>query len=136
MSIGSEPHTSLNVHPDGRVEIADFPRWISFKRGALITGIVGIVIQPWRLIADPQAYIFSWLSGYRGGLGSIAGVMIVDYWLIRKENLNLIDLYLLDGDYRYTNGWNLPAVPATVAGCAAAWIGIVWQPARILYDYS
>lgn len=113
-----------------------FPKWISFKRGALITGIVGILIQPWRLIADPQAYIFSWLLGYGGGLGSIAGVMIVDYWLIRKKNLNLIDLYLVDGEYRYTNGWNLKAVLATVAGCAAAWIGIVWPPARILYDYS
>lgn len=113
-----------------------FPKWISFNRGALITGIVGILIQPWRLIADPQAYIFSWLLGYGGGLGSIAGVMIVDYWLIRKTNLNLIDLYLLDGEYRYTNGWNLKAVLATVAGCATAWIGIVWQPARILYDYS
>jgi Cytosine/uracil/thiamine/allantoin permeases len=113
-----------------------FPKWISFKRGALITGIVGILIQPWRLIADPQAYIFKWLLGYGGGLGSIAGVMIVDYWVIRKKNLNLIDLYLLDGDYRYTNGWNLRAVLATVAGCATAWIGVVWEPARILYDYS
>jgi nucleobase:cation symporter-1, NCS1 family len=113
-----------------------FPKWISFKRGALITGIVGILIQPWRLIADPQAYIFSWLLGYGGGLGSIAGVMIVDYWLIRKKNLNLVDLYLLDGEYRYTNGWNLHAVSATVAGCLAAWIGLIWSPARILYDYS
>ena len=53
-----------------------FPRWISFRTGGLITGIVGILMQPWKLLADPSGYIFSWLLGYSGGLGSIAGVLI------------------------------------------------------------
>src|SRR5215510_6486505 len=76
-----------------------FPRWITFRRGGLITGLVGILMQPWRLLADPQGYIFKWLLGYSGGLGSIAGVLIADYWLIRHKKLNLQDLYLRQGDY-------------------------------------
>src|SRR4029079_223094 len=53
-----------------------FPKWISFRTGGLITGIIGILMQPWRLLADPSGYIFAWLVGYSGGLGSIAGVLI------------------------------------------------------------
>ena len=74
-----------------------FPRAISFKTGGLITGILGIAIMPWRLLADPSGYIFTWLLGYSGGLGSIAGVLIADYWIVRKQQLRLEDLYLPDG---------------------------------------
>ena len=55
------------------------------------------LMQPWRLLADPSGYIFTWLLGYSGGLGSIAGVMIVDYWIVRKKQLVLGDLYRTDG---------------------------------------
>jgi len=78
-----------------------FPRWISFRTGGLITGIIGILMQPWRLLADPSGYIFSWLGGYSGGLASIAGVLIIDYWIVRKKSLELGDLYRVRGDYAY-----------------------------------
>ncbi|HTL45794.1 MAG TPA: NCS1 family nucleobase:cation symporter-1 [Vicinamibacterales bacterium] len=113
-----------------------FPRAISFKTGGLITGILGILIQPWRLLADPSGYIFVWLLGYSGGLGSIAGVLIADYWIVRKQRLDLEDLYLADGAYRYTSGWHMPGVIATLAGCAAAWAGLVIPPLRPVYDYA
>jgi nucleobase:cation symporter-1, NCS1 family len=113
-----------------------FPRAISFKTGGLLTGIVGILIQPWRLLADPSGYIFVWLLGYSGGLGSIAGVLIVDYWIVRKRRLELEDLYLPDGAYRYTSGWHMPGVVATLAGCAAAWAGLVIPALRPVYDYG
>jgi nucleobase:cation symporter-1, NCS1 family len=113
-----------------------FPRAISFKTGGLITGIVGILIQPWRLLADPSGYIFTWLLGYSGGLGSIAGVLIADYWIVRKTELRLEDLYLPDGAYRYTAGWHAPGVIATLAGCAAAWAGLVIPALRPVYDYA
>ena len=83
-----------------------FPRLITFKTGGLITGIIGIVMQPWRLLADPTGYIFTWLLGYSGGLGSIAGVLIADYWIVRRRELRLEDLYLPEGAYRYRRGWN------------------------------
>jgi len=78
-----------------------FPRWISFRTGGLITGVIGILMQPWRLLADPSGYIFVWLGGYSGGLASIAGVLIVDYWLVRQKKLALGDLYRLRGEYAY-----------------------------------
>jgi NCS1 family nucleobase:cation symporter-1 len=113
-----------------------FPKVISFRTGGLITGIVGILMQPWRLLADPSGYIFSWLVGYSGGLGSIAGVLIADYWLVRGKRLELGDLYRKQGVYSYNGGWNWRAVAATLIGCALAWIGLVVPPLRPLYDYA
>jgi len=109
------------------------PRWISFRTGGLITGIIGILMQPWRLLADPKGYIFAWLVGYSGGLGSIAGVLIADYWIVRRRRLDLADLYLPNGRYA---GWNPAAVIATLVGCALAWGGLVIPALRPLYDYA
>jgi NCS1 family nucleobase:cation symporter-1 len=113
-----------------------FPRWISFRLGGLITGIIGILMQPWRLLADPSNYIFTWLQGYSGGLGSIAGVLIADYWFVRGKNLALGDLYRKKGAYTYSSGWNWRAVVATIVGCALAWIGLVVPSLKPLYDYA
>jgi NCS1 family nucleobase:cation symporter-1 len=113
-----------------------FPKWISFRTGGLITGILGIIMQPWRLIADPSGYIFDWLVAYSGGLGSIAGVLIADYWLIRDRNLALPDLYRETGEYRYAKGWNWRAVAATVIACFFAWIGRFVPSLKPLYDYA
>ncbi|MCI0390662.1 MAG: NCS1 family nucleobase:cation symporter-1 [Acidobacteria bacterium] len=113
-----------------------FPHWISFRTGGLITGIIGIVIQPWNLLADPSLYIFTWLVGYSGGLGSIAGVLIVDYWLVRNKQLVLGDLYRTQGAYTYAGGWNWRAIVATVLGCALAWGGLIVPAMRPLYDYG
>jgi len=110
-----------------------FPRYVSFKTGGLITGILGIVIQPWKLLADASGYIFTWLLGYSGGLGSIAGVLIADYWLVRRRELKLEDLYLTDGAY---GGWNWRAIGATAVGCALAWGGLVIPALKPLYDYA
>jgi NCS1 family nucleobase:cation symporter-1 len=113
-----------------------FPRVITFRLGGLITGILGIIMQPWRLLADPSGYVFQWLGGYAGGLGSIAGVLIADYWLIRRKHLELADLYKPRGIYTYAGGWNWRAVAATLLGCALAWGGLVIPPLRPLYDYA
>jgi NCS1 family nucleobase:cation symporter-1 len=110
-----------------------FPRFISFKTGGLITGLLGIAIQPWRLLADPSGYIYTWLLGYSGGLGSIAGVLVVDYWLVRRRELRLEDLYLTDGEY---GGWNMRAIGATAVGCFLAWGGFVIPVLKPLYDYA
>ena len=120
-----------------------FPKLISFRTGGLITGITGILMQPWRLLADPSGYIFTWLVGYSGGLGSIAGVLIVDYWLVRNKRLELGDLYRTRGVYSYNGGWNWRAVVATLVGCSLAWggpilarFGVVVPPLQMLYDYG
>jgi NCS1 family nucleobase:cation symporter-1 len=110
-----------------------FPRYVSFKTGGLVTGLLGIAIQPWRLLADPSGYIYTWLLGYSGGLGSLAGVLIADYWILRRRELQLEDLYLPHGVYQ---GWNWRAIAATAIGCALAWGGLVVPVLRPLYDYA
>ncbi len=113
-----------------------WPKRIDFKTGGLITGILGVLIMPWRLLSDASAYIFDWLLVYSGGLGSIAGVMIVDYWIIRKTELNLRDLYAVEGEYTYQGGWNRAAVAATLFGCFAAWGGKVFPVMAPLVPYG
>jgi len=83
------------------------PRHISFKQGGLITAVIGILIMPWKLVADPSGYIFTWLIGYSALLGPIAGIMIADYYLIRKTNLDVAGLYQKNGPYTYTGGFSL-----------------------------
>jgi len=113
-----------------------FPRWITFRTGGLLTGVFGLLMQPWKFLEDPHGYIFQWLLGYSGGLGSIAGVLVCDYWLVRKKKLDLADLYLNEGEYKYSNGWNWIAVIATILGCIAAWIGAMVPSLKIFYDYA
>ncbi len=110
-----------------------WPEKISFKTGGLITGVIGVCMMPWRLLADPSGYIFKWLLGYSGGLGSIAGVLIVDYWIVRERRLLLEDLYLVEGRYK---GVRAAGVVATLLGCTAAWIGLIVPALRPLFDYA
>jgi NCS1 family nucleobase:cation symporter-1 len=94
------------------------PRRISFRMGGYLTGLIGILIFPWKLMADPHGFIFLWLIGYSALLGSLAGVMICDYFLIRKTRLHLTDLFRFDGRYRQ---WN-----------ATAWIALGLSLAPVL----
>lgn len=94
-----------------------WPRVINFKRGGIITGIIGILIFPWKLYTDLSNYIFTWLIGYSALLGSIAGVMIVDYYIIRRLRLKPDDLYREDGAYSFGgSGFNWRALVAIAAG--------------------
>jgi NCS1 family nucleobase:cation symporter-1 len=95
-----------------------WPKRISFRTGGLITGILGIAIQPWKLIADPTGYIFKWLVAYSSLLGAIGGILIADYFLLRHTRLDLKGLYHKDGPYWYTRGFNAIAIFALVAGIA------------------
>lgn len=92
------------------------PKYIDFKKGGLITGIVGILMMPWKLLADPTGYIFTWLIGYSALLGPIAGIILVDYFVIRRTNLSLKDLYQRSGAYSYSKGYNPKAITALTLG--------------------
>jgi NCS1 family nucleobase:cation symporter-1 len=113
------------------------PKHVSFKTGGLITGIVGILMVPWKLQEDPDGYIYKWLLGYSGGLGSIGGVLIADYWIIRRTRLHIADLYRRDGRYgKDPGGVSAPAIVATVTGCLLSWIGTVVPALKGLFDYA
>lgn len=123
------------------------PNKIDFRKGGYITGIIGILIFPWKLIADPSGYIFNWLIAYSSLLGPVGGIMIADYFFIRRQNLNLNDLYKEKGEYTYTGGFNKCAVIALILGILPnvpgflTTVGLVCQdcvPAWIsdLYNYA
>ena len=92
------------------------PKYISFRTGGLITALIGIVSFPWVLFNNVGAYIFTWLVGYGSLLGAIGAVMIMDYWIVRRRQLDLAELYKLDGRYSYSGGWNWKAIAAVLIG--------------------
>jgi nucleobase:cation symporter-1, NCS1 family len=112
------------------------PRRISFRTGGLITGVVGLMVMPWKLLNDYSSYIFGWLVGYAALLGPIAGIMIADYFVVRRAELDVDDLYLRGGAYEYSGGVNYRAMIALVVGVAVALVGLVVPNLRWLYDYS
>jgi NCS1 family nucleobase:cation symporter-1 len=112
------------------------PRRISFRTGGLITCVMGIVMQPWKLMANYGSYIFGWLVGYSGFLGPIAGVLICDYFVIRHKNLSPQDLYQRGGRYEYSHGVNGQAIVALAAGAGVAFVGLFVPALRVLYNYA
>jgi NCS1 family nucleobase:cation symporter-1 len=112
------------------------PKHITFVKGGLITAVLGIVMMPWKLLSDYSAYIFGWLIGYSSFLGPIAGILICDYFIIRKKYLNAKDLYDPDGEYAYKNGFNIKAIIALAAGVFVALIGLIIPSLVLLYDYA
>ena len=96
-----------------------FPRKISFKMGGTITGILGIIICPWWLMND-IAGILILVSGF---LGPVLGIMLCDYFFIRKKRIQLADLYKEDGAYSYSNGFNMKAMFSLLFGIGAA---LIW----------
>ncbi len=112
------------------------PRWISFRTGGLITCVVGILMQPWKLLANYGSYIFGWLVGYSGFLGPIAGVLICDYFVLRKKIILVEDLYQRRGFYEFSGGFNWSAIAALAAGAGVAFVGLAYPPLRVLYNYA
>ena len=123
------------------------PSKINFKTGGYITGIIGILIMPWKLIADPSGYIFTWLIAYSGLLGPIGGIMIVDYYLINKKSLEVDDLYKLEGKYTFSRGFNiiaiialflgvLPIIPGFLIQIKAIEKEIIWNWLAEMYNYA
>ncbi len=122
-----------------------FPKKITFAVGGLITGIIGIAIQPWRLYSDPNIYIFAWLGFYGGLLGAVAGVLVAGYWVVNRTELNLRDLYTERGVYWFNGGWNWRALVATLVGAVLSVGGAYGGPfpadglipfLKPLYDYN
>ncbi|HEX8130228.1 MAG TPA: NCS1 family nucleobase:cation symporter-1 [Pyrinomonadaceae bacterium] len=94
------------------------PKLISYVMGGLITAVIGVLMMPWKLMSEMSAYIFTWLVGYSGLMGAIAGILICDYWVLRRQRLDLHDLFQLQGRYTYTKGFNLRALVALFAAIA------------------
>jgi len=90
------------------------PRRITYVTGGLITAVIGIVMMPWKLYSDAAAYIFTWLIGYSSLMGALGGILIADYWIVKRQQLDLRDLFAVEGRYTYSNGVNWRAIAALV----------------------
>jgi nucleobase:cation symporter-1, NCS1 family len=113
-----------------------WPRRISFRTGGVLTCLIGVLMQPWRLLASYGNYVSGWLVGYSGFLGPVAGILICDYFVRRKKILIPQDLYRRGGVYEFSRGINWKAILALAAGSAVAFVGLVYAPLRALYDYA
>ena len=113
-----------------------WPRKISFRTGGVITCLMGIALMPWKLLANYNTFILGWLGGYAAFLGPLAGIMICDYFVIRKRVLLVEDLYLRNGIYEYSRGFNWRAILALAVGAGTALVGLIAPSVRVLYDYS
>ncbi len=94
------------------------PKRISYVMGGLITAVIGILMMPWQLMSSMGAYIFTWLIGYSGLMGAIGGILICDYWLIRKRRIELPELFKTGGRYSYGSGFNWRAIVALISAIA------------------
>lgn len=94
------------------------PSMFTFRRGALLTALLGIAFQPWRLLRSSESFVYTWLVGYSALLGPIGGIVLADYYLIQRTNLSIKDLYTLSprGEYFYSRGYNLVAIVALIIG--------------------
>jgi NCS1 family nucleobase:cation symporter-1 len=121
-----------------------WPKRIDFRRGGYITGVIGILMQPWKLVADPTGYIFKWLVAYSSLLGAIGGVLICDYYVLRKCELSIPELYEPNGRYWYSGGFNpkalialvlgiVPLVPGFLGTIGAAHVAPFWTT---IYNYA
>jgi NCS1 family nucleobase:cation symporter-1 len=120
------------------------PKAISLRVGGLITGFIGILMMPWKLVADPSGYIFTWLIGYSGLLGPIGGILVADYFLLRRTKLELPALYDPKGIYAYKSGVNptavfalglavLPNIPGFLGQVGLLEVSALWTN---LYHYA
>jgi NCS1 family nucleobase:cation symporter-1 len=113
-----------------------WPRRISFRTGGLLTCLLGVAMQPWKLLASYGSYVSGWLVGYSGFLGPVAGILICDYFVRRKTILRPQDLYRRGGAYEFSAGFNWRAIAALLLGSGVAFVGLIYAPLRGLYDYA
>lgn len=113
-----------------------WPAKIDFRRGGLITGVLGVLMMPWKLLSSPTTYIFDWLEVYGVLLGPVAGIMIADYWLVRSQKIALPDLYTHNGIYEYRRGFNPAALAALAVGASAGVVGKLVPSLSGLFTYG
>lgn len=94
------------------------PKLISYVTGGMITALIGVLMMPWKLMGSMGAYIFTWLIGYSGLMGAIAGILICDYWVLRRQRLDLAGLFNPRGRYSYGSGFNWRAIVALLLAIA------------------
>jgi NCS1 family nucleobase:cation symporter-1 len=127
-------NVGANVMAPARAFENLWPRVITFAIGAILTGLLSLLMQPWYVLAAFSNYIFTWLGSYGTLLGPFDGIAIADYWLVRALRLDLVALYQNGGRYTYSGGANVKAVAALVVGWILPVLGLVYAPLHIFWQ--
>ncbi len=127
-------NVGANVMAPARAFENLWPRVITFAIGAVLTGLLSLLMQPWYVLSAFSTYIFTWLGSYGTLLGPFDGIAIADYWLVRALRLDLVALYQSGGRYAYSGGANLRAVAALAAGWILPLIGLFYAPLHVLWQ--
>jgi NCS1 family nucleobase:cation symporter-1 len=127
-------NVGANVMAPARAFENLWPRTITFAIGAIMTGLLSLLMQPWYVLATFHNYVFTWLGTYGTLLGPFDGIAIADYWLVRNLRLDLAQLYTPNGRYDYAGGWNLRAIAALVVGWIPPLIGLWYAPLGFLWS--
>lgn len=114
-----------------------FPKHLNFRRAALISAVIGLVILPWNLYNSP-AVINYFLGGLGAILGPLFGIIMADYWLVRRSQINVLDLFTTDsgGEYHYAKGVNMRAVVALVITAVAALLMAFVPAFKVVSEFS
>lgn len=124
-----------NIIPAGYQLAALFPKKLNFRKGALIAGIIAVLIMPWKL-AENSTSIFVFLNTIGGLLGPVSGVMLADYFIVNKQEIDIYSLYSGKGEYEYSKGYNKNAYIATIVAGVISLIGQLVPSMKIIYDIS
>ena len=127
-------NVGANVMAPARAFENLWPKTITFAGGAVLTGLLSLLMQPWYVLSTFSTYVFTWLGTYCTLLGPFDGIAIADYWLVRQLRLDLFQLYSPNGRYDYAGGWNLRAVGALVVGWIPPLIGLRYAPLHFLWS--
>ena len=138
---------AANVVSPANALINAAPQRVGFRLGGYITAGLGLVVFPWKLIESTDGYIFTWLVGYSALLGPIGGILVADYFILRKTRLDVDGLYRHQGPYTFSNGWNraalvalllavLPNVPGFLHQAGAIGDGVLPALLDDLYTYA
>ncbi len=127
-------NVGANVMAPARAFENLWPKVITFAFGAVLTGLLSLLMQPWYVLSTFQAYVFTWLGTYGTLLGPFDGIAIADYWIVRSLRLDLLGLYTPRGRYDYARGWNVRAIAALAVGWILPVLGFFYAPLRFLWQ--
>jgi NCS1 family nucleobase:cation symporter-1 len=127
-------NVGANVMAPARAFENLWPSRITFAGGAILTGLLSLLMQPWYVLSTFATYVFTWLGTYGTLLGPFDGIAIADYWLVRQLRLDLFQLYSRSGRYDYAGGWNLRAIAALIVGWIPPLIGLWFTPLHFLWS--
>ncbi|WP_252501622.1 NCS1 family nucleobase:cation symporter [Sporosarcina sp. Marseille-Q4943] len=124
-----------NIVPAGYQLASLFPKKLTFKSGATIAAVIGVLVMPWKLMENATS-IFTFLSIIGGLLAPIAGVMLAHYFVVSKTEIDLGELYSKNGKYNYKNGFNGNALITLAVSGVLCLIGNVVSFFEPLYEMS